>query len=397
MRTHNIHHQSLARVAGELAARGIRRLLVTSTGSEEGKTTVVAELGRTLTANARSSAVLVDADAFKPTLHREFGLGVENGLGELLDDLYGVDLANEDPAQFGLGDWIELLHAQQRTGDLRISDGTHACSVRFVKGAVCCVAEFSGGDGHRLGDLLVARGRIPPAQRDHALAVQRETGGPLGDVLCTLGAIPPDEVVAVLHEQVSHRLQGLLRLRSARCEFADLAEPYLAVAGGHAAGLPETGSIDSLITSTLRAYLGDPFLSSQIPGYLRDTSTRSLKVLPAGTRPADLMAARHARPFRLLLERLGRVFDTVLIDVPPVSLLTPTASLATAVDAVLMVVRSARYEASEIRRAIEQLRQAGASIVGVVLTHVETPGESVLSPYYRVSTPRWGTYEEMPS
>jgi Mrp family chromosome partitioning ATPase len=78
------------------------------------------------------------------------------------------------------------------------------------------------------------------------------------------------------------------------------------------------------------------------------------------------------------------VFDVVVVDVPPASLLTPTASLAGAVDGVVMVVRSGHFETAAIQRAIGQMRRSGARIVGVVLTDVDLPGESALSPYYRV-------------
>jgi Mrp family chromosome partitioning ATPase len=156
------------------------------------------------------------------------------------------------------------------------------------------------------------------------------------------------------------------------------------VSCGHDASLPESGCIAGAITGHVRAYLGDPFLSSQVPGYLRDTSRPNLKLLTAGRRAADLMAARHAVPFELLLQRLERVFDVVLVDAPPAALHTPTASLGRAVDGVLLVVRAGRFEAAEIRRAIDGLERAGGRILGVVLTDAVLPRESGLSAYYRV-------------
>src|SRR5262245_43139887 len=132
MRFEGFHRQALARAVGDLAAKGVHRLLVTSAGSGEGKTSVVAELGRTLAESEQASVVLVDADAYNPTLHRRFGLGIEYGLGELLEELYWVNLAHETPAQFGLGDWLELLLAQRRSGELRVSDASHTFAVRFV-------------------------------------------------------------------------------------------------------------------------------------------------------------------------------------------------------------------------------------------------------------------------
>jgi capsular exopolysaccharide synthesis family protein len=57
---------------------GVRRVLITSSQDEEGKTTTVANLGMVL-AQAGKRVVLVDADLRKPRLHRFFG--VENRVG----------------------------------------------------------------------------------------------------------------------------------------------------------------------------------------------------------------------------------------------------------------------------------------------------------------------------
>jgi Mrp family chromosome partitioning ATPase len=391
MQRENIHQQSLARAVTDLATKGVRKLLVTSAGSGEGKTSVVADLGRTLAASEHASVALVDADAFKPTLHRCFGLGIGPGLGELVEDLYGVDLAAEDPDQFGIGDWLELLRAQSRTGELEVRDAEHTFSLRFMHGELCGIARHGDTESPRLGERLVARGSISTAQRLTALAVQADTGRPLGDVLCTLGVLAPTDLAQVLREQTSERLHTLMRARQARCRFSELAEPWHAAAGGRETAMPQSGRVDELLTDHVRGYLGDPFIASQLSGYLHDTSQPNLKLLPAGNRPSDLIAARQSRPFELLIQRLGRAFEFVLVDVPPASLLTPTASLATVVDGVIMVVRAGRFETSAIQQAIEQLRRAGARIVGVVLTDVNLPGESVLSPYYRTPGAHRGT------
>ena len=346
---------------------------------------MVADLGKTLASSPQTSVVLVDADSRRPALHRPFCLGLEDGLGDLIEDVYWVDVANEDTTQFGLGDWVELLRAQRRTGDLWASDATHTFSLRFFKGAVCGIAAVSTIDRHRLGELLVEGGRISPEQRERALVVQRETGRPLGDILCTLGVVAADDLVPMLRAQSNHRLEELMGLRHPLCAFSERAEPYLSVVQGRIPSLPEPGCIDGVVTGHLRAYLGDPFLSHQIPGYLRDTALPNLKVLPAGSRAIDLLSARHLIPFELILQRLSNVFDFVLVDAPAVSLQSPTTAIATTVDGVLLVVRSGYLETALIQRAIERLRQAGGKVVGAVLTHADLPDPA--APSHSQQTP----------
>ncbi len=58
--------------------KGVRKVVITSSQDEEGKTTTVANLGMVL-AQAGKRVVLVDADLRKPRLHRFFG--VENRVG----------------------------------------------------------------------------------------------------------------------------------------------------------------------------------------------------------------------------------------------------------------------------------------------------------------------------
>ena len=53
----------------------------------------------------------------------------------------------------------------------------------------------------RLGDIIVERGLITAEQLDHALMVQRESGGKLGEVLVELGFITRVGLAGVITEQ----------------------------------------------------------------------------------------------------------------------------------------------------------------------------------------------------
>src|SRR2546422_4571013 len=80
------HYKPLADEVRRLAARGKRRLLVTSSGAGEGKSTITAALGCALARSGKTSVVLVDTDQMRPTLHGWFGLDNQRGLGELLEE-----------------------------------------------------------------------------------------------------------------------------------------------------------------------------------------------------------------------------------------------------------------------------------------------------------------------
>jgi len=63
---------------------------------------------------------------------------------------------------------------------------------------------FAGpGLPQRLGELLLARGLLAPADLQRALAVQAQLGGRLGQILIRLGALSEDSLLPVLVEQLA--------------------------------------------------------------------------------------------------------------------------------------------------------------------------------------------------
>ncbi len=66
------------------------RLLVTSAGPKEGKTSMVVDLGIVM-AQSGAKVVLVDTDMRKPRLHRAFGVRNEQGLSSILVGAAGLD------------------------------------------------------------------------------------------------------------------------------------------------------------------------------------------------------------------------------------------------------------------------------------------------------------------
>jgi len=70
---------------------------------------------------------------------------------------------------------------------------------------------------------------------------------------------------------------------------------------------------------------------------------------------------------RSLVDDLGKRFDIVLIDSPPVLPVADALILSGYVDAVLLVVAAGSTRRAELRRAAEKLAQASAPVVGAVL------------------------------
>ena len=80
--------------------------------------------------------------------------------------------------------------------------------------------------------------------------------------------------------------------------------------------------------------------------------------------PTELLGGNGMRS---LVDDLGKRFDIVLIDSPPVLPVADALILSGYADAVLLVVAAGTTRRAELRRAAEKLAQASAPVVGAVL------------------------------
>ncbi|HZJ26663.1 MAG TPA: CpsD/CapB family tyrosine-protein kinase, partial [Acidimicrobiia bacterium] len=95
-----------------------------------------------------------------------------------------------------------------------------------------------------------------------------------------------------------------------------------------------------------------------------------LRVLPAGTAPANPSELLGTKWLGELLARIRTEADIVLIDSPPLLRVTDSMVLAPQVDGVLLVTRSGVTSQRSLTRATGMLAQAGAPTIGAVLNDV---------------------------
>jgi len=102
---------------------------------------------------------------------------------------------------------------------------------------------------------------------------------------------------------------------------------------------------------------------------LHDVSTR-LTVLPAGMPNADPMAGLTSRRMQSLIDEAREAFAWVIIDTPPVGLLTDANLLAAMVDGAVLVVKAGATPYDIVKRAVDTI---GASkLLGVVLNRADS-------------------------
>jgi len=120
----------------------------------------------------------------------------------------------------------------------------------------------------------------------------------------------------------------------------------------------------------------------QLPSLVLDTQIPNLKILRAGPtppNPADLM---HSEAFGRILQELRAQFDRVVIDSPPIGLVTDGVILSTRVDATVLVVRALATRREAAKRALRSLRDVGATCAGFVLNAVASSERYYYPAYY---------------
>ena len=111
-----------------------------------------------------------------------------------------------------------------------------------------------------------------------------------------------------------------------------------------------------------------------------------LTLLTAGRPDSDPTRARSSDRMRQIIAEASATFDWVIIDTPPVGLLSDANLLAAIVDTIILVIQAGRTPFSEINKVVQTLGRD--SILGVVLNKVEQNGKYPYDEYYYSYAPK---------
>lgn len=121
-------------------------------------------------------------------------------------------------------------------------------------------------------------------------------------------------------------------------------------------GFPQTPGLTNALVS------GEPPMS-----LVRPTDVDGLSVLTAGAAPPNPAELLGGTRMAELLDAIGRGFDMVIIDTPPVLIASDAAILSRHAGGTLLVVRAGRTQAAALRDAMQQLANVGTQVMGTVL------------------------------
>lgn len=93
----------------------------------------------------------------------------------------------------------------------------------------------------------------------------------------------------------------------------------------------------------------------------------NLDVMFAGDIPPNPSELLGSRRMRELLERMSEKYDYILVDTPPVNVVTDTCVVANMLHGVLYLVRKDRADRDSVIRGVNQLNLTGARLLGFVM------------------------------
>lgn len=104
-----------------------------------------------------------------------------------------------------------------------------------------------------------------------------------------------------------------------------------------------------------------------------------LHILNSGASHGNTADFMDSFDWSRLLSEFKKEFDLIIIDTPPALLFIDSIVMAKHVDGVVMVYRAGRTARTALKRAVEQLKGAGARVLGVALNGVRA---SEMGPQY---------------
>lgn len=239
-------------------------------------------------------------------------------------------------------------------------------------------------DGHRRKQLSPGRPLGSAASNSVGMAVLKRPSSPLAEsfrslrtsVLLSTAPRPPQTLLVTSAQVGEGKTSNATNLAMSFAQRggpvliidADLRRPSIA----KTLGVPNEKGLSSFLT-------GAHTLEQVIIQYDR---VPNLWVLPAGPRPPDPAELLSSQMMEATLKDLMKRFSQIVIDSPPLLLVTDAVILSAMVDGVILVVASGATARGALTRAHRILENAGSRILGIVLNKVDMRFDAYYGSYY---------------
>jgi len=114
----------------------------------------------------------------------------------------------------------------------------------------------------------------------------------------------------------------------------------------------------------------------------QETKVPGLYLLPSGPIPPNPAELVGSQRMSTVISRAKEHFDCVLVDSPPILMVTDATLLSTVVDGVVLVLKRGSTRIDAAKDAQDKLDKVGAKILGVILNKVDMTGDDYYYQYY---------------
>jgi len=239
-------------------------------------------------------------------------------------------------------------------------------------------------DGYRRKQLPAGRSLAPVGPNGVGLAVLKRPSSPMAEsfrslrtsVLLSTAPRPPQSLLVTSAQVGEGKTSTASNLAMSFAQRggpvliidADLRRPSIA----RTMGVPNEKGLSSFLT-------GAHSLDDVLIQYER---VPNLWILPAGPRPPDPAELLSSHMMDATLKDLLKRFTQIVIDSPPLLLVTDAVVLSAMVDGVILVVASGTTARGALTRAHRILENAGSRVLGMVLNKVDMRFDTYYGSYY---------------
>lgn len=117
--------------------------------------------------------------------------------------------------------------------------------------------------------------------------------------------------------------------------------------------------------------LSDALLSDESPlKFVHPTEEPNLDIMLSGPIPPNPSEILGSKRMRAMIERLKESYELILIDAPPVGIVTDAQILSSFVDGTMIVLRVGHGDRKQTAYAVDLLRNVNANLLGVVMNRL---------------------------
>jgi len=104
---------------------------------------------------------------------------------------------------------------------------------------------------------------------------------------------------------------------------------------------------------------------------IKSTEIPNLFVLPCGPLPPNPAEILMTQRFQTVLAELASRFDRIILDSPPLQVVTDAVVLSKHTDGVILVAKAGKTLRDELRRSAKHVRNVNGTIFGTILNAIE--------------------------